>query len=58
MFLHIMVGQNPKKLNAKKPTFLNFIWYDVRIYLCQYIYIYHHVLKKWKYTQKNDWNDF
>jgi hypothetical protein len=29
-------------------------------YICAniYIYIYHHVLKKWKYTQKNDWNDF
>jgi hypothetical protein len=38
MFLHIMVGQNPKKSNVKKTTFLNFIWCDVRVYLCQ-IYI-------------------
>jgi hypothetical protein len=24
MFLHIMVGQNPKKLNAKETTFFQF----------------------------------
>jgi hypothetical protein len=33
MFLHIMVGQNPKKLNAKKTIY--FISYDVMLeYIC------------------------
>jgi hypothetical protein len=43
-FLHIMVGQNPKKLNTKKITFLNFISCDVKTYLCQK-YICHIILK-------------
>ncbi len=35
MFLHIMVGQNPKKSNAKKIKKFYFISWDVRVYLCQ-----------------------
>jgi hypothetical protein len=31
-FLHIMVGESPKKSNAKKTTF--FISYDVIEYIC------------------------
>jgi hypothetical protein len=30
MFLHVMVGQNKKKSNAKEITFHYFIWCDVR----------------------------
>jgi hypothetical protein len=36
MFLHILVGQNTKKINVKETTFLIFLLCDVRI----------HVLKK------------
>jgi hypothetical protein len=42
--LHIMVGQNPKKSNAKETTFYYFIWCDVIIYLCQKN-IHHNILK-------------
>jgi hypothetical protein len=57
MFLHIIVGQNPKKSNAKETTFFYFKWCDVKIYLCQKTYK-SQCIKKYKYTQKNDWNDF
>jgi hypothetical protein len=49
MFLHIMVGQNPKKSNANETTF--FISYDVTLkYICT-IYIY--VTCTQKYHTKN-----
>jgi hypothetical protein len=56
MFLHIMVGQNPKKSNAKETTFYYFIWCDVSIYLCQKKKHYN-ILKMQIYSKK-DWNDF
>jgi hypothetical protein len=45
LFLHIMVGQNPNKSNSKEITFLNLIWCDVKVYLCQKIYTSHHIKK-------------
>jgi hypothetical protein len=43
-FLHIMVGQNSKKLNAKETTF--FISYDVMLeYICAKKIIHHNILK-------------
>jgi hypothetical protein len=56
MFLHIMVGQNPKKSNVKKTTLSYFLWCDVRIYLCQK-YICQNIFKM-KIYSRNDWNDF
>ncbi len=55
MFLHIMVGQNPKKSNARGITHFYFIWCDVRIYLCQK-HICWNVLKNANIFK--DWNDF
>jgi len=34
MFLHIMVGQNPKNLNAQK-THLKISYNVIKIYLCK-----------------------
>jgi hypothetical protein len=48
MFLHIMVGQNPKKTNGKETTLFYFVWRDLEVDLCQKN-IRHGVLKKWKY---------
>jgi hypothetical protein len=56
MILHIMVGQNPNKLNSKEDTLYNLIWCDVRVYLCQKIYVTSYK-KMWIYS-KNDRNDF
>jgi hypothetical protein len=39
MFLHIMVGQNPNKSNSKKTTFLNLILCDLKVYLCEKIFV-------------------
>jgi hypothetical protein len=39
MFLHIVVGQNPNKSNSKETTLFNLIQCDVRVYLCQQIYV-------------------
>ncbi len=45
-----MVNQNLNKSNSKKITFLNLIWCDVRVYLCQEN-IGHNILKN-AYTFK------
>jgi len=35
IFMHIMVGQNPKKSNGRNITIFYFMWCDVKVYLCQ-----------------------
>jgi hypothetical protein len=50
IFLHIMVGQNPNKSNSKETTFLNLIWCDGQLYLCQKYRSQH--IEKCKYIQK------
>jgi hypothetical protein len=38
MFLHIMVGENPKNSTTKETTFYNFTWCD-KVYLHKKMYI-------------------
>jgi len=56
MFLHIIVSQDPNKANAKKNTFLNFIWCDVRVYLHKKMCIT--MYSRMKIYIKIDWNNF
>jgi hypothetical protein len=44
MLLHFMVGQNTKKSNVREISFLNFICYNVIIYLHRKN-VHHKVLK-------------